>query len=868
MTRRDGTCQRLDLPTDAAILGRAADSTVRVVDRSVSKRHAELQPLPGGTFRLVDLGSSNGVYVDGRRERDVVVRPGQRFRLGTVECVIGGVGEETFPVPESVPRATPDEVIADEAPVAGTGPPIRSARGLFSSRERWIATVIGVGVLAAAAGALWWGRNDSTRKESGSSPRGETSVSASSDASSRASSQGSSRVEDIAVRDSGVPGGATPDVDSATWVGAWRKVGHALDERCADCHAGVGRLRFERSPGPEPGRWEENIRWIRGRLIVSEGALAFAPQSDVESPSLAHTAPIALVAESELDVELESLLARPTRLFAPPPLDANQVALWDRDDALEVRQLFLATRGRVPTLVELEATLVLEPEERLRRAFDEPETWRWRAWLRVRGTGYGAFGPADLPADLGNGADDPAAWAKWVDALVAEPSPGSPPLPTAADLGLDHYRERIRSGVESTDGMRLLSAATVARGRPPTPEESRLLYRALEEADGVPAPPGGRGRALVETARLLFATSACREFRVPSGQERIWARRMIRWGNGTDPVPFHGIDLSSKSTEPIPGAEDREPVSEPDRRHRAGRYIVPPPESRFQASGDSGRPAERVRLDVYCPHDLDRLFDDPERSPRWWSRITRSRVHWFPEERESWSERAAAFIDRAAERGECVILDESFEAPNRRGARVLLSDGTLLPAWRELIDRIGTPRGFPTTAIDEQPTGNPLYQFSAASQGFLTHETTTVRSSAWMRSLATARVILGWRGQPDLSLWFTIDDSPYERSGVWDEFCLSLDTQLAELEVDVWLWYPGDAADTLRALRVTTSPDFDRGLVTHEEQPAARLHPLGRVEALDPGEVSDPSDPGVPPSATEASDLPPSDRGEDEGGNR
>lgn len=858
MTRRDGTCQRLELPKDVAVVGRAADSTVRVVDRSVSKRHAELQPLAGGTFRLVDLGSSNGVYVDGRRERDVIVRPGQRFRLGTVECVIGGVGEETFPVPESVPRPTPEERIDDEVEVARVGPPIRSGRGLFSSRERWVATVIGIGVLAAAGGALWWGRNGSEP-----SPPEESSVAASSDASSRATSHDSSHVESIAGPDSSVPETATPDVDPAAWVEAWRKVGHALDERCADCHERVDRSRFERSAGPEPGRWEENIRWIRSRLVVSDAALAFVPQSDAALATPAHAEPIPVIAASELDVSLAALLARPTRLFAPPPLEASELTVWDRDDALEVRQLFLATRGRVPTVAELEATLGLAPEERLRRAFDEPETWRWRAWLHVRGTDHPASGPADLPPELGKGRDDPEGWAKWVEALVVEPSPGAPPLPTASDLGLDHYRERIASGVERTDGMRLLSAATVAWGRPPTPEESRLLFRVLEEADRVPVAHPVRGQALVETAKLLFATSACREFRVPSGEERIWARRMIRWGNGLAPVPFHGIDLTSKSTSPIADRSAGEPLSPSQARHAAGRYIVPPSGSRFEESGDPSRPAERIRLDVYCPHDLDRLFADPERCPRWWSRIARSRVHWFPEEPGSGPERAATFIDRAVERGECVIVDESFEPPRRRGARVLLSDGAVLPAWRELIDRIGAPRGFPTSDPAGPGSESALHRFSAASEGFLTHETTsTVRSPAWMRSLALARTLLGRTGTTELSLWFTIDASPFDRASVWDEFCLQLDSHLAKLEVDVWFWYPGREPGTLRALRVTTSPDFDRGLVTHEEQPATRLHPLGRTE------VSDPSATGGSEPPNEGSDTPPADPDRDEGGKR
>ncbi|MEW5865413.1 MAG: FHA domain-containing protein [Bacillota bacterium] len=64
------------------VLGRAAESDVVIDDPYVSARHAEVTRTGAG-YKLRDLGSTNGTYVNGRRvlgER--VLRPGDRVRLG------------------------------------------------------------------------------------------------------------------------------------------------------------------------------------------------------------------------------------------------------------------------------------------------------------------------------------------------------------------------------------------------------------------------------------------------------------------------------------------------------------------------------------------------------------------------------------------------------------------------------------------------------------------------------------------------------------------------------------------------------------------------------------------------------------------
>jgi pSer/pThr/pTyr-binding forkhead associated (FHA) protein len=73
--------QRRVLEQQRSVLGRSRDADVQIEDPNVSRRHAEIVQ-EGSTYWLVDLGSTNGTEVDGRRVQRVRLEDGSRFTLG------------------------------------------------------------------------------------------------------------------------------------------------------------------------------------------------------------------------------------------------------------------------------------------------------------------------------------------------------------------------------------------------------------------------------------------------------------------------------------------------------------------------------------------------------------------------------------------------------------------------------------------------------------------------------------------------------------------------------------------------------------------------------------------------------------------
>lgn len=74
-------------------IGRAEDLDVWVNHRSISREHAEIQKAADGGLRLIDLGSANGVRVNGKDVQNALLEAGDVVELGQVRFRFVAAGE-------------------------------------------------------------------------------------------------------------------------------------------------------------------------------------------------------------------------------------------------------------------------------------------------------------------------------------------------------------------------------------------------------------------------------------------------------------------------------------------------------------------------------------------------------------------------------------------------------------------------------------------------------------------------------------------------------------------------------------------------------------------------------------------------------
>jgi K+-sensing histidine kinase KdpD len=74
--------RQFDLAEPVHSVGRDAASKVRLSDTEVSRRHAEFRKSGDNIYRLLDVGSANGTFVNNQPVKDVELRSGDHIRIG------------------------------------------------------------------------------------------------------------------------------------------------------------------------------------------------------------------------------------------------------------------------------------------------------------------------------------------------------------------------------------------------------------------------------------------------------------------------------------------------------------------------------------------------------------------------------------------------------------------------------------------------------------------------------------------------------------------------------------------------------------------------------------------------------------------
>lgn len=94
--RRVGLCVEVNgvrhpLAPPGLVIGRGTDADLRINDPGISRRHARINVLGSQAnpqLTIEDLGSTNGIVVDGQRVRAAALSEGSRIGIGTTHLII------------------------------------------------------------------------------------------------------------------------------------------------------------------------------------------------------------------------------------------------------------------------------------------------------------------------------------------------------------------------------------------------------------------------------------------------------------------------------------------------------------------------------------------------------------------------------------------------------------------------------------------------------------------------------------------------------------------------------------------------------------------------------------------------------------
>ncbi len=103
-------------PGQSKVIGRSSDVDAVVDEPSLSRQHAKLSMAQDGVVTVEDLGSTNGVFVNGSQRRVATISPGDTVRLGALEFTTdAGRSRTEFPDGSLVRRRQADRAVVDRA---------------------------------------------------------------------------------------------------------------------------------------------------------------------------------------------------------------------------------------------------------------------------------------------------------------------------------------------------------------------------------------------------------------------------------------------------------------------------------------------------------------------------------------------------------------------------------------------------------------------------------------------------------------------------------------------------------------------------------------------------------------------------------
>ncbi len=111
----DGGVESFSLEADVIGVGRLSDNSIVIDNDYISGHHARLLREHGGGYRIFDLNSNNGTYVNDRLIKEHPLQHGETIRFGVFEVQYWHIPEsvQPAPVPPSAPEPEPSPAIAE-----------------------------------------------------------------------------------------------------------------------------------------------------------------------------------------------------------------------------------------------------------------------------------------------------------------------------------------------------------------------------------------------------------------------------------------------------------------------------------------------------------------------------------------------------------------------------------------------------------------------------------------------------------------------------------------------------------------------------------------------------------------------------------
>ena len=81
--------KKFDLVKDEAIIGRSRDCEIPLEDEDISRNHARLLVEQDGRVKVIDLGSTNGTFINKKQVKEAWLENGDQLRCGnTIRCPV------------------------------------------------------------------------------------------------------------------------------------------------------------------------------------------------------------------------------------------------------------------------------------------------------------------------------------------------------------------------------------------------------------------------------------------------------------------------------------------------------------------------------------------------------------------------------------------------------------------------------------------------------------------------------------------------------------------------------------------------------------------------------------------------------------